>query len=108
MILNLHHYEADFDVNYTVPQGKNYYRNYLYPENDIANGITREAILGGYDSFILYRTSADGKVPVAKLKFAVKNKVLYKITYFDENQDTTWRNDIDIDAVIQSLINTNN
>jgi hypothetical protein len=109
MILKLHHYEADFNVNHTVPQGKNYYRNFLQPENDIANGITREAILGGYDSFILYRSSTDGKVPVAKLKFAVKNdKVLYKITYFDENQDTDWRNNIDIDAVIKQLTKTNN
>ena len=109
MILKLHHYEADFNVNHTVPQGKNYYRNYLQPENDIANGITREAILGGYDSFILYRNSTDGKVPVAKLKFAVKDgKVLYKITYFEGSQDTNWRNDIDIDAVIKQLTKTNN
>lgn len=110
MQLNLHHYEADFHVNYTVPQGANYYRNYLQPENDIANGITAEAIKGGYDSFILYRTSTDGKVPVAKLKFAVdsQNKVRYKVTYFEENQDTDWRNNIDIDAVIQQLINNTN
>ncbi len=110
MILNLHHYESDFNVNYTVPQGANYYRNYLQPENDFVNGITRESILGGYDSFILYRTSTDGKVPVAKLKFAVdsQNKVRYKITYFEENQDTDWRNNIDIDAVIQQLINKSN
>jgi hypothetical protein len=110
MILNLHHYEADFNVNYTVPQGKNYYRNYLQPENDIANGITPEAIKGGYDSFILYRTSTDGKVPVAKIKFAVdsQNKVRYKITYIEENQDTEWRNNIDIDAVINQLTKTNN
>lgn len=109
MILKLHHYEADFNVNHTVPQGKNYYRNYLQPENDIANGITPEAILGGYDSFILYRSSTDGKVPVAKLKFAVKDgKVLYKITYFEGSQDTNWRNNIDIDAVIEQLTKTNN
>lgn len=110
MVLNLHHYESDFHVNYTVPQGANYYRNYLQPENDFVNGITRESILGGYDSFILYRTSTDGKVPVAKLKFAVdsQNKVRYKITYFEENQDTDWRNNIDIDAVIQQLINKSN
>jgi hypothetical protein len=39
----------------------------------------------------------------------VKNgKVLYKITYFDENQDTDWRNNIDIDAVIKQLTKTNN
>ena len=110
MILKLHHYEADFNVNYSVPQGKNYYRNYLQPENDIANGITPEAIKGGYDSFILYRTSTDGKVPVAKIKFAVdsQNKVRYKITYIEENQDTEWRNNIDIDAVIEQLTKTNN
>ena len=109
MILKLHHYEADFNVNHTVPQGKNYYRNYLQPENDIAKGITPEAILGGYDSFILYRSSTDGKVPVAKLKFAVKDgKVLYKITYFEGSQDTNWRNNIDIDAVIEQLTKTNN
>jgi hypothetical protein len=49
-------------------------------------------------------------VPVAKLKFAVdsQNKVRYKITYFEENQDTDWRNNIDIDAVIQQLINKSN
>ena len=108
MILNLHHYESDFDVNYTVEAGKNYYRNYMYPENDIANGITAEAIKGGYDSFILYRTSTkDGKVPVAKLKLGVnsQNKVVYKITYYDENEDYNGPNNINIDAVIQQLIN---
>ncbi len=110
MILHKHHFEADFNVNYTVPDGKNYYRNYLYPENDIANGITRESILGGYDSFLLYRTSADGKVPVAKLKLGVnsQNQVVYKITYFDENEDYTWRNDIDIDAIIRDLVSKMN
>ncbi len=111
MVLNLHHYEADFDVNYTLERGKNYYRNYMQPENDFGNGITAESIRGGYDSFILYRTSEqDGKVPVAKLKFAVNNdgQVLYRISYYEENQDTEGPNDIDIDAIIQTLINTNN
>ena len=107
MILNLHHYESDFHVNYTVPQGANYYRNYLQPVNDFANGITPEAIKGGYDSFILYRTSTDGKVPVAKLKLAVdsQNRVRYKITYFDENEDYTGPNDINIQQIINNLIN---
>ena len=107
MVLGLHHYESDFDVNYTVAQGKNYYRNYLYPENDFANGITREAIKNGYDSFILYRTSTEGKVPVAKLKLAVdsQNRVLYKITYFDENEDYTGPNNINIQQIINNLIN---
>ena len=111
MVLNLHHYEADFDVNYTLERGKNYYRNYMQPENDFGNGITAEGIRGGYDSFILYRTSEqDGKVPVAKLKFAVDSngQVLYRISYYEENQDTEGPNDIDIDAIIQTLINTNN
>ena len=107
MTLNLHHYESDFDVNYSLEAGKNYYRNYMSPENDFANGITPEAIKGGYDSFILYRTSTDGKVPVAKLKFAVdnQNRVLYKITYFDENEDYTGPNDINIQQIINNLIN---
>ena len=107
MALNLHHYESDFDVNYSLEAGKNYYRNYMSPENDIAKGITPEDIKGGYDSFILYRTSTDGKMPVAKLKFAVddQNKVLYKITYFDENEDYTGPNNINIQQVINNLIN---
>lgn len=85
MVLDLHHYESDFVVN----QERNYYRNYMQPVNDFANGITAESIRNGYDSFILYRNSTDGKVPVAKLKLAVdsNNRVLYKITYFDENED---------------------
>lgn len=101
MVLDLHHYESDFVVN----QEKNYYRNYMQPINDFANGITAESIRGGYDSFILYRTSADGKVPVAKLKLAVNssNQVLYKITYFDENEDY---NDPNYDnTVLPSIIN---
>jgi hypothetical protein len=104
MILNLHHYESDF----VIDDDKNYYRNYMSPENDFVNGITREAILGGYDSFILYRTSAHGKVPVAKLKFAVKNdKVLYKITYFDENEDyntPNFNNEV-LPSIINQLLN---
>ena len=62
---------------------------------------------GGYDSFILYRTSTDGKVPVAKLKLAVdsQNRVRYKITYFDENEDYTGPNDINIQQIINNLIN---
>ena len=107
MTLNLHHYESDFDVNYKPMVGKNYYRNYMSPENDFANGITPDAIKGGYDSFILYRTSTDGKVPVAKLKLAVdsQNRVRYKITYFDENEDYTGPNDINIQQIINNLIN---
>ena len=103
MILKLHHYESDFeirrvgDVDYNAENGtydeKNYYRNYLQPENDIVNGITAESILGGYDSFMLYRSyTVDGiqvKEAVAKLKFAVdqQGKVLYKITYIDEHEN---------------------
>ena len=107
MTLNLHHYESDFDVNYSLEAGKNFYRNYMSPENDFANGITPDAIKGGYDSFILYRTSTDGKVPVAKLKLAVdsQNRVRYKITYFDENEDYTGPNDINIQQIINNLIN---
>ena len=105
MVLKLHHYESDFVVN----EDKNYYRNYMSPENDFANGITREAILNGFDSFILYRTSTDGKVPVAKLKFAVdsNNKVRYKITYFDENEDyntPNFNNNV-LPSIINQLLN---
>jgi hypothetical protein len=101
MVLDLHHYESDFVVN----QEKNYYRNYMQPVNDFANGITAESIRNGFDSFILYRTSADGKVPVAKLKLAVNsnNQVLYKITYFDENED--YNNPNYDNTVLPSIIN---
>ena len=101
MVLDLHHYESDFVVN----QEKNYYRNYMQPVNDFANGITAESIRNGFDSFILYRTSADGKVPVAKLKLAVNsnNQVLYKITYFDENED--YNNPNYNNTVLPSIIN---
>ncbi len=103
MILKLHHYESDFeirrvgDVDYNAENGtydeKNYYRNYLQPENDIVNGITAESILGGYDSFMLYRSyTVDGiqvKEAVAKLKFAVdeQGKVRYKISYVDDHEN---------------------
>ena len=105
MVLNLHHYESDF----VVSEEKNYYRNYMQPENDFGNGITRESILNGFDSFILYRTSIDGKVPVAKLKFAVdsNNKVRYKITYFDENEDyntPNFNNNV-LPSIINQLLN---
>ena len=101
MVLDLHHYESDFVVN----QERNYYRNYMQPINDFANGITAESIRNGFDSFILYRTSDDGKVPVAKFKLAVNssNQVLYKITYFDENEDY---NDPNYDnTVLPTIIN---
>lgn len=105
MVLKLHHYESDF----VIDEDKNYYRNYMQPENDFVNGITREAILGGYDSFILYRTSTDGKVPVAKLKLAVdsQNRVRYKITYFDENEEyntPNFNNDV-LPSIINQLLN---
>ena len=103
MILKLHHYESDFeirrvgDTDYNAENGtydeKNYYRNYLQPENDIVNGISAQSILGGYDSFMLYRSyTVDGvqvNEAVAKLKFAVdqQGKVLYKITYIDEHEN---------------------
>ena len=105
MVLKLHHYESDF----VIDEDKNYYRNYMQPENDFVNGITREAILGGYDSFILYRNSTDGKVPVAKLKLAVdsQNRVRYKITYFDENEEyntPNFNNDV-LPSIINQLLN---
>ncbi len=103
MLLKLHHYESDFEIrrvgdeDYNSQSGtydeKNYYRNYLQPENDIVKGITAEDILNGYDSFMLYRSyTVDGvqvKEAVAKLKFAVdqQGKVLYKITYIDEHEN---------------------
>ncbi len=89
MALNLNHYESDFVVNVE----KNYYRNYLYPVNDILNGVTPAKIQAGEDSYILYRDN----IAVAKLRLAVSgSRVLFKITYFDETQDTTGPNNISI------------
>ena len=123
MLLNLHHYESDFeirqvgDADYNSENGvydeKNYYRNYLQPENDIVNGITAEDILGGFDSFMLYRSyTVDGvqvKEAVAKLKFAVDNngKVLYKITYVDEHENYNAPNfdNSQLQNVINQLLN---
>lgn len=112
MQLNAHHFESDFvieKVNGDYVE-KNYYRNYLQPENDIANGITRKTIKAGNDTFILYRNSTDGKYAVAKIKFAVDsdNKVRYKITYFDYNEDynsPNFPNGEQLDDIINSLIN---
>ena len=103
MVLKLHHYESDFEIrevgdeDYNAENGtydeKNYYRNYLQPENDFANGISAESILGGYDSFMLYRSyTVDGvqvNEAVAKLKFAVdeQGKVRYKISYVDDHEN---------------------
>ena len=100
---------VQIESDFVIDDDKNYYRNYMSPENDFVNGITREAILGGYDSFILYRNSTDGKVPVAKLKLAVnsQNKVLYKITYFDENEDyntPNFNNEV-LPSIINQLLN---
>ena len=124
MILKLHHYESDFeirrvgDVDYNANNGtydeKNYYRNYLQPENDIVNGITAEAILGGYDSFMLYRSyTVNGvqmKEAVAKLKFAVdeQGKVRYKITYVDEHENynsPNFPNGTQLENIINQLLN---
>ena len=112
MQLNAHHFESDFvieKVNGDYVE-KNYYRNYLQPENDIANGITRKTIKAGNDTFILYRNSTDGKYAVAKIKFAVDsdNKVRYKITYYDYNEDynsPNFPNGAQLDDIINSLIN---
>ena len=85
MALALDHYESDFVVN----DEKNYYRNYLYPVNDILNGITPAKIQAGADSYVLFRDD----IAVAKLRLSVNgNKVLYKITYFEDTQDKTGPN----------------
>ncbi len=85
MALELDHYESDF----VVANEKNFYRNYLYPVNDILNGITPAMIQAGADSYILFRDN----IAVAKLRLSVRNnKVLYKITYFEDTQDTTGPN----------------
>ena len=112
MQLNRHHFESDFVIENVKGEyvEKNYYRNYLQPENDIANGITRKSIQNGDDTFILYRNSTDGKYAVAKIKFAVDsdNKVRYKITYYDYNEDynsPNFPNGAQLDDIINSLIN---
>ena len=112
MQLNAHHFESDFVIENVKGEyvEKNYYRNYLQPENDIANGITRKSIKAGNDTFILYRNSTDGKYAVAKIKFAVDsdNKVRYKITYYDYNEDynsPNFPNGAQLDDIINSLIN---
>ena len=112
MQLNRHHFESDFVIENVKGEyvEKNYYRNYLQPENDIANGITRKSIQNGDDTFILYRNSTDGKYAVAKIKFAVDsdNKVRYKITYYDYNEDynsPNFPNGAQLDEIINSLIN---
>ena len=112
MQLNAHHFESDFVIEKVRGDyiEKNYYRNYLQLENDIANGITRKSIKGGNDTFILYRNSSDGKYAVAEIKFAVdaNNKVRYKITYFDYNEDynsPNFPNGEQLDGIINSLIN---
>jgi len=124
MLLNLHHYESDFvirrvgDTDYNSDNGtydeKNYYRNYLQPENDIMRGISAQDILGGYDSFMLYRShmvnGVQVKEAVAKLKFAVdeQGKVRYKITYIDEHENynsPNFPNGTQLDKIINSLIN---
>lgn len=124
MLLKLHHYESDFeirrvgDTDYNSDNGtydeKNYYRNYLQPENDIMRGISAQDILGGYDSFMLYRShmvnGVQVKEAVAKLKFAVdeQGKVRYKITYIDEHENynsPNFPNGAQLDNIINSLIN---
>ena len=112
MQLNAHHFESDFVIENVRGEyvEKNYYRNYLQPENDIANGITPKSIKAGNDTFVLYRNSTDGKYAVAKIKFAVdaENKVRYKITYYDYNEDynsPNFPNGAQLDDIINSLIN---
>lgn len=112
MQLNAHHFESDFVIEKVGGDyvEKNYYRNYVQPENDIANGITRQSIKAGNDTFVLYRNSTDGKYAVAQIKFAVDNynQVRYKITYFDYNEDynsPNFPNGAQLDEIINSLIN---
>lgn len=86
MALELNHYESDFDkVNQC-----NYYRNYLYLVNeDIVNGLTRQRVIDGENSFTLYRLDTEEPnvlVPVATLELTTTgtNGVRYNVTYANQ------------------------
>ena len=97
MLLERDHYESDFDYE----KVKNFYRNYIYPTNLAPNtGMTVSQVKDWPNKtakYTLYRNDYKTKKPVADLEVrVVGEKVYYRITYYDENQDYTGPNDIEI------------
>ena len=84
--LHLNHVESDYMSNVEL----NYYRNFLYAENeDMLNALTPARINAGENTFVLYRfdmNNEDVKIPAAELKLTVNgNSVRYTVTY--DNQE---------------------
>lgn len=90
LMLNLDHYESDFDV----PNVQNWYRNFMTVNNDSYRGLTTRGIFEGDSVFNLLRyenLDSMTTVQVAKLKFAnqADGRVKYTIKYIDENGENT-------------------
>ena len=90
LMLNLDHYESDFDV----PNMQNWYRNFLVVNNDGYVGLSTQGIFEGDSVFNLVRyenTSSDVTKQVAKLKFEnmANGMVKYTVRYIDENGENT-------------------
>ena len=90
LMLNLDHYESDFDV----PNVQNWYRNFMTVNNDSYRGLTTRGIFEGDSVFNLLRyenLDSMTTMQVAKLKFAnqADGRVKYTIKYIDENGENT-------------------
>lgn len=103
MVLYRERYESDFIIN----EEQNYYRNYLYPTNlSHGTGMTMEQLKKEWPnqtaSYTLWRDNTG--VAVLEVK-AIGKKVYYRIRYYDETQNTTGVNNIEIPNGYQTISN---
>lgn len=106
MVLYRQRYESDFYVQ----KQQNYYRNYLYPSNLApGTGMTLGQLKNEWPnqtaSYTLWRDDQG----IAKLEVrAIRDKVYYRIQYYENTQDTDWRNDIEMPYPYVEIPNENN
>jgi hypothetical protein len=83
LILKLNHHESD----YVAADRANWYRNFLWVDNDVYNGLSVQKVTGGMDTFNLYRwdTKNANETKIATLTFdnANSTQVHYTVTYDD-------------------------
>jgi len=106
MVLYRQRYESDFYVQ----KQQNYYRNYLYhtnlaPGTGMTMGQLKQEWPNQTASYTLWRDDQG----IAKLEVrAIRDKVYYRIQYYENTQDTDWRNDIEMPYPYKEIPNENN
>ena len=86
LILKLNHHESDYQAS----DRANWYRDFLWVDNDVYNGLTLTKVTSGMNSFNLYRwdNKDASEKKIANLAFdnPSTEKVHYKVTYENGQQ----------------------